>query len=208
MVEFEKPLVDGAIIVENITFENYMENYAEAFTEWMDGRVIELSPVSLVHTLLTKFFVRLLDDYLDITGEGILLIAPFVMRISPESPAREPDLHIVSADRVDIVKDTLTDGAGDIVIEIVSRESTKRDRGEKFDEYEAGGVKEYWLIDPLRKEALFYRLEDNHYQPIPLHEGKFHSRVLSKLHFDVQLLWQEALPTNKKIRELIAEMLV
>lgn len=43
--------------------------------------------------------------------------------------------------------------AADIVGEIVSKESGKRDRGEKFEEYDASGVREYWLIDPRRNDA-------------------------------------------------------
>ena len=44
------------------------------------------------------------------------------------------------------------------MVEIASPESRLRDRGEKFAEYEAGSVREYWLIDRERKEADFYRL--------------------------------------------------
>ncbi|MEJ7756097.1 MAG: Uma2 family endonuclease [Nocardioidaceae bacterium] len=54
---------------------------------------------------------------------------------------------------------TYLDGAADLAIEIISPESIGRDRGEKFVEYEAAGIREYWLIDPERRQAEFYRLE-------------------------------------------------
>jgi Uma2 family endonuclease len=51
------------------------------------------------------------------------------------------------------------DGLADLVIEIISPESTSRDRGEKFYEYEMVGVRGYWLVDPQRELAEFYLLD-------------------------------------------------
>ena len=51
---------------------------------------------------------------------------------------------------------TYLDGPADVVVEIISPESRLRDRGEKFAEYEMGGVREYWLIDSERHEADWY----------------------------------------------------
>jgi Uma2 family endonuclease len=45
-----------------------------------------------------------------------------------------------------------------LIVEIISPESSGRDRGEKFYEYEMAGVREYWLIDPQREQVEFYEL--------------------------------------------------
>jgi hypothetical protein len=48
-----------------------------------------------------------------------------------------------------------------------SPESHRRDRVEKFAEYERGGVPEYWILDPVRQETLFYVLNaDGIYEPV------------------------------------------
>lgn len=47
------------------------------------------------------------------------------------------------------------------MIEIVTEESRSRDRGAKFDEYETGGVGEYWILDPERNRAEFYLRDAN-----------------------------------------------
>ncbi|MFQ5793902.1 MAG: Uma2 family endonuclease [Candidatus Bipolaricaulia bacterium] len=52
---------------------------------------------------------------------------------------------------------------GRFFIEIISPESRLRDRGEKFAEYEMGGVQEYWLLDPEEKRVDFYMLRDGRY---------------------------------------------
>lgn len=87
-------------------------------------------------------------------------------------------------------------GPADLVVEIISPESRARDRGEKFYEYEQGGVREYWLIDPMRKQTEFYTLdEEGLYHLIPLDKDKvFRSTVLDGLWIDTKWLWQSPLP--------------
>jgi Uma2 family endonuclease len=91
---------------------------------------------------------------------------------------------------------TYVDGAADLVIEIISPESRARDRGDKFYEYEAGGVKEYWLIDSERQQAEFYGLNKKGiFEFLPTDaDGKFRSRVIKNLELKVEWLWQESLP--------------
>jgi len=94
------------------------------------------------------------------------------------------------------------------VIEIVSEESKERDTETKFAEYQAGGVREYWLFNPLNQTARFYRLsQDGVYALVELNEGVFRSTVLSRFQIDTQLLWQTPLPTGKQIVALIEAML-
>jgi Uma2 family endonuclease len=102
----------------------------------------------------------------------------------------------VAQNRLNIVQDSNLSEAADLVIEIVSPESVGRDRGEKFVEYEAAGVREYWLIDPDRQQAEFYRLTDaGRYQLVfPGDEGIFHSEVLTNFWLKIEWLWQEPLP--------------
>jgi Uma2 family endonuclease len=58
-------------------------------------------------------------------------------------------------------------------------------------------VREYWLIDPLRKQAEFYQLgDDGIFRPVVADaEGKYHSRVLDGLWLQVDWLWQQPAPT-------------
>lgn len=82
-----------------------------------------------------------------------------------------------------------------MVANIISPESRARDRGETFFEYEAFGVREYWLIDYEREQAEFYRPDARGiYQPVPLREGVFESHALPGLKLEVAWLWREPLP--------------
>ena len=53
------------------------------------------------------------------------------------------------------LKKTFLDGPADVVVEIISAGSIGLDRGDKFVEYERGGVREYWLIDARSDELSF-----------------------------------------------------
>jgi Uma2 family endonuclease len=195
------------VLARDVSFETYMEYFAADFTEWVDGVVIKMSPVTEEHDALTQFFIELIRWYLSETGEGLLRVAPFVMRLRPGQPGREPDLHLILKERVSIVQRTMTDGPADIVIEIVSPESIERDTEAKYREYEAGGVREYWLVDPIKREATFYSLRDGVYQPIELADGVFRSTVLPRFRLNPLLLWQNPLPTGRQIAALVDDML-
>lgn len=196
------------VVARGVTFEAYMHDFAADFTEWVQGDVIKMSPVAEEHDGLFRFLIRLLDGYFDETGIGILRVAPFVMKITPSSPGCEPDLQIILKERAAIVGRTMTAGPADIVIEIVSEESEARDTETKFAEYQAGGVREYWLLNPLNKTSRFYRLNhDGRYELVELTEGVFKSAVLPQFQLDTRLLWQNPLPTGKQITALVDAML-
>ena len=78
----------------------------------------------------------------------------------------------------------------DLVIEIISEESLLRDRGEKFAEYEIGGVKEYWILDPETKRADFFILKEGRYERrVEDAHGIYYSEIIEGLWLKVAWLW-------------------
>ncbi|MCI0697530.1 Uma2 family endonuclease [candidate division KSB1 bacterium] len=70
-------------------------------------------------------------------------------------------------------------------------ESAIRDWHEKFIEYEAAGVREYWIIDRENQRlAVYYLDEDRRYQPIAPRDGKLHSHVLPGFWVKIDWFWQ------------------
>ena len=72
-----------------------------------------------------------------------------------------PDVMVV-CDPDKVRKDGVH-GAPDLVAEVLSPGTAKRDRGYKKDVYERSGVKEYWLLDPAGKSLEQYLLRDGKY---------------------------------------------
>lgn len=180
-----------------MTYEEFLAWADEdTWAEWVDGEVIRLMSASETHQDLADFFTALLRHFAEAHQSGVVRSAPFQMKTGPSLPGREPDILFVAREHLNRLKQVYLDGPADLVVEIVSPESRARDRGTKFYEYEQGGVREYWLLDPGRKQAEFYGLgADGIYRLLEVdRDGVVHSRVLPGLWLKVEWLWQEPLP--------------
>ena len=155
-----------------------------------------MTPISDQHNDLGGFLLALLRHFVEAHELGIVRYEPSQMKTAPELPGRAPDIFFVAKENFQRLKKTHLEGPAELVVEIISPESRARDRGEKFYEYEQGGVREYWLIDPVRKQAEFYHLGKNRiYRLMPISDnGLFRSAVLEGLWLKVEWLWQEPLP--------------
>ncbi len=180
-----------------MTYEEFLAWADEdTWAEWVDGEVMLLMSASDEHQDLADFFTALLRLFTEAHQLGIVRSAPFQMKTGPSLPGREPDIIFVAREHLDRIKHVYLDGPADLVVEIVSPESRSRDRGAKFYEYEQGGVCEYWLLDPLRRQAEFYGLgTDGIYHLLEVnHDGILRSLVLPGLWLKVEWLWQAPLP--------------
>ena len=180
-----------------MTYEEFLAWADEdTWAEWVNGEVIIMGPASDKHQDLAGFLTALLRHFVETNQLGVVRFAPFQMKTGPDLPGRELDIIFIAREHPDRLRDTHLDGPADLVVEIISRDSRARDRGDKFYEYEQGGVREYWLLDYLRRQAEFYQLgPDGIYRLAPVGEdGIYRSAVLEGLWFTVEWLWQEPLP--------------
>jgi Uma2 family endonuclease len=180
-----------------MTYEEFLA-WADEDTraEWVNGEVVILSPSSNRHQNLAGFLSALLRYFVEAHQLGLVLFAPFQMKTGPDLPGREPDILFIAREHLDRLKNVYLEGPADLVVEIISPDSRARDRGEKFYEYEQGEVREYWLLDHIRRQAEFYqRGSDGIFRLVPVGEdGIYRSAVLEGLWLKVDWLWQEPLP--------------
>jgi len=174
-----------------ISYEEFLAQADEdTRAEWVDGTIVHYSPASRTHQEIVRFLTALLSTYGEARGLGVVLPAPFQMKLSRSG--REPDLLFVAHDHLHRLHPTHLEGPADLVVEIVSPESAPRDRGEKFYEYQEAGIPEYWLIDPVRQWAEFYRLESpGRYRLITEgSSGEYLSQALPGLRLRIEWLWE------------------
>ena len=150
-----------------------------------------MAPASAAHQQLGSFLEKILGLFVELHGLGEVFRAPFAMRIQRPRRGRAPDVLFVSRGREHLLTPNYLNGPADLAIEIISPESVVRDREEKFVEYQAAGVKEYWLIDPDQLTAEFFELrEDGRYHPANVDQGNYQSTVVPGFSIKLSWLWQ------------------
>jgi Uma2 family endonuclease len=163
--------------------------------EWVDGKVVVISPSNVRHSHLVGFLLTIIRAFARKQNLGDVHCENFLVRFRGQRRLRLPDLMFVSKKRLRFMRSSYFDGAPDLVMEVVSPNSVKADWDEKYAEYEAAGVREYWVIDPIRKRVAAYSLgQDARFQPISKRGGRVESVVLTRFWLKPAWLWQEPLP--------------
>jgi Uma2 family endonuclease len=180
-----------------LTWDEFLDWCNEdANAEWIDGEVVMHSPVHERHDELVAFLHGVLRIFVRRRRLGTVRGPEFLMRLESHPSGRAPDLLFVRPEHATRLKPTFVDGPADLVVEVASDESLARDRGEKFLEYEEARIPEYWILDPKRRTAEFYRLgADGRYEAVaPAAPGVYRSEQLQGLELRVGWLWQAPLP--------------
>lgn len=174
-------------------YEEFMVAFDEdVHAEWVNGEAIIFMPAAIRHQKIVTYLMKLLGIYIDFFRLGQLFTAPTQMKVSAESSAREPDILFVKSENQGNLEEQRLVGAADLVIEVVLPESVKRDNEEKFAEYEANGIQEYWIIDsrPDHQQVEFWVLDEKgQYRSMPVVDGIYHSTVLANFWLNTKWLW-------------------
>jgi len=155
--------------------------------ELLGGRVVMSPPAKLRHGFVEGTLHRLVGTLLEENGLGITLGSSAGFDL-PSGDTLEPDFSCISRERwaagprPDDEDEGFTRIVPDLVVEIVSPTSARRDRIEKRLVYARCGVREYWIVDPARVEiTLFASLGDRFAEPRVAASGTIPSSVLPGL---------------------------
>ena len=127
--------------------------------EYEDGEVITLPMPTPKHQRILRRLTRMIEDRI---ANGEVFFAPLDVRLG--SRVYQPDLLWVKAGGQAAITDRIIEGAPDLVIEIVSPTSGKRDRRDKFATYEQHGVGEYWIVEPDAELIEIYVLAEGKFR--------------------------------------------
>jgi Uma2 family endonuclease len=102
----------------------------------------------------------------------------------------QPDLIFVSNANSGILERRGIEGVPDLVVEIISPTSLRRDRYDKRELYARFGVKEFWLADVANRSIEILSLQQGGYQLLSCatNEGKIRSAVLPGFELDLASL--------------------
>ncbi len=141
----------------------------QVFYEWVDenkkvefinGEIIEHSPVADEHSEIFNFASRAIGTYVDFNNLGKMRGEKAMVSLTRND--YEPDICFWRKEISDNFDNSQTHyPAPDWICEILSKGTKLRDKGVKFRDYAAHGVKEYWIIDPRRKTIEQFVLPKN-----------------------------------------------
>jgi len=172
-------------------FEAWCDEDVKA--EWVDGEVIVHSPAQDRHVLVVGYLLNTMGLFARHHDLGIVMGPEFQIRLPRRR--RVPDVIFVRKDRLHLIQRTYLDGPPDLAVEIVSPDSVERDWREKYLEYEANGVGEYWVIDSSNEQVRLYVLGDQRqYVTVPEENGVLKSSALPGFWLRSEWLWQNPLP--------------
>ena len=148
----------------------YEEMSDDQKVEFIDGEVVMHSPARNRHLSVKLNLTRLMSTFVDHHNLGIVRDEKCLC-VFPRNDY-EPDIVFFGPEKASrFHSNTMKFPVPDFAVEVLSETTERRDRGVKFEDYEAHGVQEYWIIDPTegREVVEQYVLED----------GVFHLRLKS-----------------------------
>ena len=133
--------------------------------EIIEGAKFMAPSPGMGHGTITTNLIATIGAYVKINKLGICFGDHMDVHF-PDGNVFQPDFIFISAAKADLFidkKDTTLHGVPDMVAEIFSRSTMKRDISIKKYVYERNGVKEYWIINPWSESIEVYLLRDGKY---------------------------------------------
>lgn len=132
---------------------------------YMENAIVAMAGGSLAHAALSARMASLLDQGLPPDGPCIVYSSDVKLKLA-EDHYLHPDVTVSCTEQTEGVLTHAT-----VIIEILSPNTEKRDRGAKLKTYQAlPSVQEYLLIGSEEKEIVVYRRE-NTWRPYHYNEG-------------------------------------
>ncbi len=164
--------------------------------EFINGEIVLHSPVKKRHFSVTDLLSSLLSFYVRVKKLGRVATEKAMIALTRND--YEPDLVFFSKEKYDtFTDDQMLFPAPDFVVEILSKKTAAKDRGIKKQDYAAHGIREYWIIDPIRQQIEQYILlspNDKQYTPAKIFglADDIESHVIKGFVIPVQALFDEA----------------
>jgi Uma2 family endonuclease len=139
--------------------------------ELLEGELIVSPAPTPRHQRAVGLIVRFLGRAED-AGHGQVYVAPLYV-VFDEDNVAEPDVLFIRTERLYIVGEADIRGAPDLVVEVLSASTRRRDLRPKLQIYARYRVPYYWIVDPDAETVQVYELGDEGYRaPITLRAGQ------------------------------------
>lgn len=180
------------------SYGDYLKWPGEERWELIEGVPYGMAPApSVEHQRISGEIFRQIANYL-LDKDCKAFNAPFDVKL-PESDEKDEDIQtVVQPDILVICDKSRLDkrgyrGAPELIVEILSQATAKKDLNEKYNLYERSGVKEYWVVFPLDQVLDVYLLDENSkYQKAGTYEkdARVRPSIFADLEIDLSLVFR------------------
>lgn len=154
--------LEAALRKEDVQRQRFREMCDGRRLEFINGEVIEQMATKEIHAAVVQLLVRLLSTFVQVRRAGLVRSEQALTEFPRNDYA--PDLCFWPASvSSGFTGDTFCYPVPEFICEVLSPSKAARDRGVKFVDYAAHGVKEYWIIDPDAKIIEQYVLQGDRF---------------------------------------------
>ena len=145
------------------TEEDYYAIPEGVRAELIDGQIYYQAAPSRAHQKILGKLYQTIANHIDTKG-GLCEVypAPFAVKLHEDKTIVEPDISVI-CDRNKLTDRGCT-GAPDWIVEIVSPGNSSHDYIRKLNLYADSGVREYWIVNPMKQTVLVYHLEETNFE--------------------------------------------
>jgi Uma2 family endonuclease len=166
---------------------DYLALPDEPRCELLYGRLPVTPAPTLRHQYVVGLIFRRLADFAERVG-GWAFVSPVDVVLADHSIV-QPDVVYVGRHRAGILRERV-EGAPDLVVEILSPGTARRDLGEKLRLYAESGVAEYWIVDPALETFELLENTPSGFR-LRLPEGAvYRSAAVAGLELDLEAFWR------------------
>jgi Uma2 family endonuclease len=156
--------------------------------ELIFGRFYVSPSPAVSHQIVVGSIFALLDKIAMARG-GLALVAPMDVALVEHSVVQPDVLYFVADHRSRAVE--RVEGAPDLVVEVLSPGTVRRDRGEKLRLYAESGVREYWIVDLAERQIEFLINEGGRFVVALPVDREYRSPALPELRLDLETFWRD-----------------
>ena len=147
------------VTTPRLTYQDYANLEGDERYELLDGELILVGSPNTDHQTASMKIGYRMFSFVEENDLGWFFHAPFDVLFT-DTDVVQPDLLFISKDREHIITPANIQGAPDLIVEILSPSSSRRDWRDKRELYASHGVKEYWIVDPTNRIVWVLLLRD------------------------------------------------
>lgn len=156
--------------------------------ELIYGRIYVTPSPLVLHQVLVLLLAEHLGKLAARRG-GLVLVAPLDVHFADHSVV-QPDVIYLSPERRHLAQ-SWVEGAPDLLVEVLSPGTARRDRGEKLRLYAESGVAEYWIVDPVERQIELLVNSDGDMTVVLPVGGVYESPAVAGVELAIEAFWAE-----------------